>query len=270
MTKILYPLEEPSQLTALPLLKRLAASRNATVKVLEAYGEGPDSSVLVEQLRQGGVQVDVESADQTNLAETVRDLCEREAIDLTVVLGKEKSVPILERALGETSEDLIDASPTDLLVATASQVDEMPPLREVLVPIDFSEASRRSLVAALDWIESGGRVTLLYVVPDSFPLFNGTRGLDKDYFDKETLEANWRPDLEAFWAQHGRTDLTADYARGEGDWETAVSEAAREGKHDLVVVGENDGLGRGLAERLASATEPCPVLIARSVGSAVN
>lgn len=283
---ILFPTDTSDRVhRAAPLLVALAQKNGARVVVLHDLPEdkapeiesrandevnaaalakvqaGIDS--LLEALAAQEVEVSVAVTYHGDPSEAIRHYADGEDVDLVFLVGHRKS-SITDRLFGSTVYDLIDQCPCDVLVTTPEQGATAEAPAHALVPVNFRPESEVSIRAAGRWLAAGDTVHLLYVVPPTFPAFHGARGEERDHYSEEDMRANWRPEVEDFWRQHGRQDLETTVDRRGGRWGEAILEQAREGRCDLIVAGETErGFLRGLAERLAGEPEVCPVLIAR-------
>ena len=189
-TRVLYPVPERNGTDALPLLSSLARPSGSVVYVLDAEDESRAADIS-ERLLAEGVDAEVAMLQRASLADSVRHFCRSRDIDVAVSIGSSED-SVVDRVFAETTQDLIEDSGANLLVATRAQSMCGQPFSDVLVPVDFSEASRSSLEAACYWAAPGATVHLLYVVPEGFPLFHGARGLDSDYYDWPTLNSRWQ------------------------------------------------------------------------------
>ena len=162
--------------------------------------------------------------------------------------------------LNRRDEPLMDA-------ATRTAVKPSLKLKQILVPIDFSNCSKKALQYALPLArEHQAAITLLYVVPPAYGA--GEYG----GIDYAQLEAGMKQDGERELAK-----LAVDEVRGEISTDTLVRigsparevvETARSLPADLIVISTHGrtGLKHVL---LGSVTEhvvqraPCPVLVVR-------
>jgi universal stress protein A len=142
-------------------------------------------------------------------------------------------------------------------------------IRKILVPTDFSPASRKSLSYALRFAkELNSKITLLHVLEPETPLTLAGRRPATAAFSEEELAD----------AKEGLRGLTAS-AKAAGDAGTKsilrtglptheIVEAAKELDVDLIVIATHGFTGwkhfaiGSTAERVARAA-PCPVLVVR-------
>lgn len=142
-------------------------------------------------------------------------------------------------------------------------------IKKILVPVDFSEASRPACAAAFELAEQlGASVTMLHVV-DYPPPYSQVDALTMvlpaegnvtfDRFLKERAQEEMKTFISPYAKNKFRTEF-----RG-GTAADGIVEAAKEGTYDLIVMGTHGrtGLRRlmigSVAERTIR-TSPCPVL----------
>jgi nucleotide-binding universal stress UspA family protein len=144
----------------------------------------------------------------------------------------------------------------------------------VLVPVDFSSASKRALDHALTLVAEGGQVDVIHVAapPSTYlPLdrmvFDSGEEVQRDW-DREVVEGA-RQELEAFLQSvpaHDRARISERLVTGV-PYE-AILEVAKDGGHDLLVMSTHGRSGAkrvlmgSVAERLLRRA-PCPVLTVR-------
>jgi universal stress protein A len=143
----------------------------------------------------------------------------------------------------------------------------MKPLHKILVPTDFSPASRAALKAACELARgAGAEVTLLHVYAPpvlAYPEFGGLATVDAGllrYLDGALGEVRREAELRL-----GR-GVAAKLLPGGAAAE--ISREAEEGGYDLVVVGSHGrtGLSRLILGSVAERTiqsAPCSVLVIR-------
>lgn len=142
-------------------------------------------------------------------------------------------------------------------------------LRSILVPTDFSPHAATALEAAVDLARRfEAKLTLLHVyaapglvMPEAFVAASPAASRDLlDAIDRSLA------DLRARTQGPGLT-VTSQAIQGRPAHE--ICEAARQGGHDLIVIGTHGRTGitrfflGSVAERVVRAA-PCPVLVARS------
>lgn len=137
------------------------------------------------------------------------------------------------------------------------------PKRKVLVPTDFSEPSVEAARTALEFVEHGADVHVLYVLE---PLEHTSPGVLFGDFDAESRKSRAMRALDEFLQRHELTGLTCGVQIGNPGLK--IAEYAKEHGIDLVVMPSHGhhGLKRIL---LGSVTEralrhaECPVLVLR-------
>lgn len=137
----------------------------------------------------------------------------------------------------------------------------MPPIRRILVPIDFSDASKQALNYGLHLAEAfAAEIRLLHVVASGFTGPAGLRMPAPSDQEREQIDR----EMAALIPKAYR-DLACELRTASGEIEEKILEAVRESSADLVVMGSH---GRRRFERwlLGSVTEhilrrvPVPVL----------
>lgn len=137
----------------------------------------------------------------------------------------------------------------------------------LLVPVDFSDSSARSLRHAVKLAEeSGGSLTIVHVVPADYGWLAIGREESRD-LDK-ALQRQAADRLRALADTHVRQNVPADLQVRFGRPAEEIVAAATESKCDLIVLSTHShtGLDRYLigsvADRVARLA-PCPVFLVR-------
>jgi len=140
-------------------------------------------------------------------------------------------------------------------------------IQRIVLPTDFSEASRQAIVPAVALArEFGAAVTLVYVVPSSLPAEFGHLGLA---LETKRLTTESEEALAEFRRRHLPEDLDVRVVVTEGGAAYRLSETAREIDADLIVISTHGYTGfkhvwlGSTAERVVRHA-PCPVLIVRA------
>ena len=235
--------------------------RERTTKALEAHGAGSST-------------IDIKHAVVRDVAAApaLLDYAAEHDIDL-IVMGTHGRRGVRRFLMGSVAQEVVRLSSCPVL--TVRQREAQAPLDSILVPIDFSEHSRKALqhAKALGALLAA-RLDLLHVVVDNLhPAFYGLTV--QSIYDID-------PDLDEKALAH----LKAFYHETEGP-DTEVSFAVRSGHavHEIVQFAEEQGSGfivmgtHGLTglERffLGSVTEkvvrraPCPVFTIQSFGQSL-
>jgi nucleotide-binding universal stress UspA family protein len=134
-------------------------------------------------------------------------------------------------------------------------------LQKILVPIDFSDCSKKALQYAIPFARQFEAELVLVHVVEPYPMVPEMAPYDFETFDDSRLE------LEAL--RKGIDDtVSSSVALRKGTPHLEISEAARELGADLIVISTHGR--KGLVRRVfGSTTEkvvryaPCPVLIVR-------
>jgi nucleotide-binding universal stress UspA family protein len=163
----------------------------------------------------------------------------------------------------------VDRRDEDLL-AQSAQAPSKPPfaLSKILVPIDFSDCSKKALQYALPLARQfGAQVTLLYVMPVNY--FVGSEFGPVDFpLPEQEWRQNCQKELQALADQAIGTSLPVETLVRQGQAVNEVVSYAKEESVDLIVLSTH---GRtGLRHVLVgSVTEnvvryaSCPVLVVR-------
>jgi nucleotide-binding universal stress UspA family protein len=168
----------------------------------------------------------------------------------------------------------MNANLTDTLaVLTADPHDEKPPtavtsaplqLRNILVPTDFSDCSRKALQYAVPLAKQhGAAVTLLHVVP--IPPYAVGEVSGGDYIPS-CLRTSGEQELTHLVNEFVRGEVTADTAVRNGTAATEIIELAKSLPADLVVISTHGRNGlkhffMGSVAELVVRHSPCPVLV---------
>jgi nucleotide-binding universal stress UspA family protein len=137
----------------------------------------------------------------------------------------------------------------------------MLPIRQILVPIDWSASSVRAFRLATSLArEHGGRLLLLHVVPLPAVMYGPPA---ESYLD------HLREELDRM--KGSDPGVGAECLLAEGDPARAILSAVREGRCDLIVMGTHGrkGLNRLLTGSVAEEVvrkAPCPVLTVKAEG----
>lgn len=140
-------------------------------------------------------------------------------------------------------------------------------LKEILVPIDFSECSKKALRYAVPFAQQfGAALTLVYVI--DFYLAGEVEGrMDYAGLAQDLRIQGSKQLVRLIGRDVGRKVMVDTLIREGRPWKE-ITDAARERKADLIIIGTHGrrGLGRTI---LGSTTErvvrhaSCPVLVVR-------
>jgi universal stress protein A len=141
-------------------------------------------------------------------------------------------------------------------------------VRNVLVPVDFSDNAEAAVERAADLAQKfGAKVHLLHVVePASF--VNDLRNVPFTLSDKQ-LEATATTELEALATRFIDPEVQASWAVKRGKGYQEIVKAAKQLKADMIVISTHGYTGLkhtimgGTAERVVRHA-PCPVLVLRA------
>jgi nucleotide-binding universal stress UspA family protein len=144
------------------------------------------------------------------------------------------------RFLGSTGERVLRKSPVPVLIAKRELT---PGPKTVLVPIDFSECSKKAAEEALALVRGfGGRVIFLHVLDIAsyvYPAAYGVAPIIVPPLTPDDLEPDWQHFLEGLpldgimWEKQTR----------EGRAAPSIVDAAREYRADLIVIGTHGRTG---------------------------
>jgi len=140
-------------------------------------------------------------------------------------------------------------------------------LKHVLVPIDFSDCSRKALRYAIPFArEHGAAITLLYVVPAGSSL-GEYGGLEYAAVQDDLRDSGGKQLVELATTEVGKT-VPVDTQVRTGSPTREILQAARELPADLIVVSTHGRTGLqhvflgSVAEHVVRRA-PCPVLVVR-------
>lgn len=158
-----------------------------------------------------------------------------------------------------------DPSSPPKAAAAAAQ----PRLRHILVPLDFSDNSRKALRYAIALARQfGARITLLHVVePLIYPADSGFVPVEAHAWEGNLLKET-KARLDALVREEMPSDLAVETAVVTGNAFMEVAEVAREKKVDLLVITTHGYTGLkhlvlgSTAERVVRYA-PCPVMVVR-------
>jgi nucleotide-binding universal stress UspA family protein len=149
----------------------------------------------------------------------------------------------------------------------------MTPIRQILVPVDFSEPSRAAFDYAVDLAKPfAASIDVIHVweAPSFLPA--GTL-LDAEVWSRslaEVIQKNAQTALEQFVSEAAKRGVVVRASRAEtGSPALTIVEAAKTGHYDLIVMGTHGrtGLSRtflgSVAERVVRHSS-CPVLTVRT------
>lgn len=167
---------------------------------------------------------------------------------------------------------LVEVDPKDasLLARTGPAVEAFA-IRKVLVPVDFSEGSRKALAYALPLVRQfGARLALVNVVPANYYV-----GSEFGPVDFPLPEAEWREnsrrELKELAEAHAASGLTVETFTRQGQAAHEIAACALEWEADLLVLSTHGRTGLrhvlmgSVAENVVRYA-PCPVLVVREHG----
>jgi nucleotide-binding universal stress UspA family protein len=163
-------------------------------------------------------------------------------------------------ALGRRDEPLMDA-------ATRTAVASPLKLKHILVPIDFSDCSKKALQYALPLArEHAAAITLLYVVP---PAYGAGEYGGIDYAQLEaSMKASGAKELARLAVNEVGGEITTETQVRVGSPVREIIETARSLPADLIVISTHGRTGLkhvflgSVAESIVQRA-PCPVFVVR-------
>ena len=189
-----------------------------------------------------------------------------------IVMGTHGRRGLRRLMLGSVAEEVVRHAPCPVLTVPQHGGVKEDAVREILVPIDFSEHAFRALVHARALAESlQARLVLLHVVEDKLhPAFYGPALqsiYDVDPLIEEKAVAHLKREFEHAGGREGEADFVARYGVAPG----VILDVAEARGVGLVVMGTH---GLTALERffVGSVTDkvvraaPCPVFTVRSFG----
>jgi nucleotide-binding universal stress UspA family protein len=191
-------------------------------------------------------------------------------IDL-IVMGTHGRRGINHLMLGSVAEEVVRMSSCPVLTVRATDTP-LAPIRQILVPLDFSDFSSRALTAARHIASDvGASIRALHVIEEVLhPSF---------YVTGQTSLTSWYPEIEATSVKEmqkladnaGGPDVPLEYHVKEGRSAVDIVSFAKRNDIQLIVMASH-GLTGIEHFLLGSVTEkvvrmaPCPVLVIKSFG----
>lgn len=169
-----------------------------------------------------------------------------------------------DRFLGSTGERVLRKSPVPVLLVKR---ELLPSPKTILIPTDFSPASRDTATEALAFVRGfGGRAVFLHVLDLNYlyPAAYGVEPVLLPPVKPEDIEPEWHEFLGAL----PLTGITWEKQTSEGPAARHIADAAIALKADLVVIGTHGRTGvahmllGSVAEAVLRLTD-CPVLTVR-------
>jgi nucleotide-binding universal stress UspA family protein len=155
----------------------------------------------------------------------------------------------------------------DPLLERVGHASELGRIRRVLVPVDFSENSRKAVTYAKAFAkQSGAAITFLHVIQVNYA-YGEFGAVDFTALERE-MRAGAAKELAALVADAQSAGLTAASVVREGSPAKAIADVAQEQAIDLVVISTHGytGLKHVLMGSIAEHVvrdAPCPVLVVR-------
>ena len=162
----------------------------------------------------------------------------------------------------------LDRRDEPMMEAAGSETKPSPfQLKKILVPIDFSECSKKALRYAIALAKQhGADIRLLYVVPPHYPAAEDNVA---DYVRLEAdLRAGGEKQLAELAAEEVRSEVHTDTLARIGVPAEQIIAVARKWPSDLIVISTHGHTGLkhvflgSVAEKIVRQA-PCPVLVVR-------
>lgn len=252
-----YPM--PSKLEAAELAK--ASQRN--MQELEQ---------LAEPFTASGVRVTLETrAGYPD--EGVVGVGEDTGADL-IVTGTHGRTGLARFFLGSIAEKVVRLSHTNVMVVRSCD-NNAEPFHRILVPTDFSPASKKALGLALDVAAPGAQITLFHAWHYPAGTMSSAVGENKDPLAelKAEIIANGNSQGESWVSEYARVGIDLSFEQAYGPAAGAVSDRLRDSDFDLVAMGTHGyrGFRRFMLGSVAETTvrhAPCSVLVAHAENAA--
>jgi nucleotide-binding universal stress UspA family protein len=254
---ILHPTDfSESARRALSEAVRLAVAHNAALHVFHALllhtedpaVEYPKVDAWVEDARRLAAEyagagaaplaISASTARGVSAFESVMEEIDRRRPDL-LVIGTHGRSGLARLLMGSDAEKLLRHAPCPVLTVRAdARASSGEPVRRILIPVDFSEASRHALDAGRALAaENGAAVTLLYVLEALPALYYAAEISSRFQLDSE-LEGRVRESLQQ-WAGADVDRL----AVSEGTTATEILRVADAEGADMIVMGARGRTG---------------------------
>lgn len=162
----------------------------------------------------------------------------------------------------------ISRSDEPILMQSADEAARTPfAIKKILVPVDFSDCSKKALDYAIPFAKNfGARLVLLYVIPANYPV--GEFGMIDVAFMEKDLRAAGERQLAELKARQIGADVPSTGLLRVGRAVTEITETAAQEEADLIIMSTHGHTGFKHV-LLGSVTEnvvryaPCPVLVVR-------
>ncbi|HLE20859.1 MAG TPA: universal stress protein [Vicinamibacteria bacterium] len=207
--------------------------------VLKDYAEHVDQEArkLLQaksgDLAERGLDVEISTARSLSPLEAILAEVERVKPDL-IVMGTHGRTGVGKLVLGSVAEKVVRYAPINVMTVRkdATIVGESDGVKRLLVPVDFTDFSRRALETASAMVSEKGSLTVVHVVASpihpSFYAGGITRLFDVD----PELPSRIRENLEKWLGDH-----PAEIVVTEGDIAAEILKTAEKTRAELIVMG---------------------------------
>lgn len=178
--------------------------------------------------------------------------------------------------LGSVAEEVVRRARQPVLTVRGEEGPSAPPetLARILVPVDFSDYSRKALRHAREWASLyGARIDVLHVIEETLHPAFYVGGVRSIYDAEPNIEDKVRRKLEEFVGQNG-ADQTPRVHVMPGSAASAISEFVEEQGIDLVCMSTHGRTGMerfflgSVAEKVVRHVR-CPVLTVKAFGTSL-
>jgi len=210
-----------------------------------------------------------ETRDSTTAAAGIVECAKEWNVDL-IVMGSHGRRLLGQVLLGSVARSVIGHAPCPVLCATPGQriivEGDLPKIREILLPTDFSEPSREALHGAIAFARgSGARLALVHVMDVMLPPLLAAEGVTMFLEVADDVRSRMRAMLDEWAAEVSAQGIAVDVVLEEGPVAKRIAAVAAERSADLIILsrrgadGGNHPLG-GVVEKLLHDS-PCPIMV---------
>jgi len=207
-------------------------------------------------------------------APVILDYAKENDIDL-IVMGTHGRRGLRYLLLGSVADEVVRMAPCPVLTIRQRDSRQVDAVKQILVPIDFSNFARQAFSYAVDVASLyGADLQLLHVIEEAIhPAFYVT-GKDSVFDFMPDLRSRSKQGLEQILREHGGEGSRASVHLREGRAAQEIVQFATQNHSDLIVIATH-GLTGFKHLLLGSVTEkvvsmaPCPVLTVKAFGKSL-
>ena len=242
----------------------------------EISGSDEDIVAEVEELYQRMIEGRAIADDTTMKCEVLRDIAPAAAVlryaaenDIEMIVsGTHGRRGFRRMILGSVAEEIVRLSRCPVLTIGGEAAHHLGEhMKSILVPVDFSGESARTLVVAKHLCHGNqARLDVLHVVEESMhPAFYNT-GVFSVYDLRPDLDTRAAQEMERIYGESEGPAVDVTFALRQGHAAREIADYAKDQKSDLIVMSTHGltGLSHVLIGSVAESvvrTAPCPVLI---------